>query len=104
MKIIEDYKKLLNADLSSDFKIYKAFEKVEIESLILLAQTKKDIVEKYLDKLRKIKLQITGEDLIKMGYKPSKKFAQVLDAVLQAVIENPTLDHVQQLGMVEKFM
>ncbi len=39
-----------------------------------------------------------------MGYKPSKKFAQVLDAVLQAVIENPTLDHVQQLGMVEKFM
>ena len=104
MKIIEDYKKLLNTDLSSDFKIYKAFEKVEIESLILLAQTKKDIVEKYLDKLRKIKLQITGEDLIKMGYKPSKKFAQVLDAVLQAVIENPTLDHVQQLGMVEKFM
>ena len=104
MKIIEDYKKLLNADLSSDFKVYKAFEKVEIESLILLSQTKKDIVEKYLDKLRKIKIQITGEDLIKMGYKPSKKFAIALDAVLQAVIENPTLDHAQQLGMVEKFM
>ncbi len=103
-KVIDDYKKLLSADLSSDFKVYKAFEKVEIESLILLAQTKKEIVEKYLDKLRKIKLQISGEDLIKLGYKPSRKFAQALDAVLQAVIENPTLNHAQQLDMVEKIM
>lgn len=104
MKVIEDYKKLLSTDLSSDFKVYKAFEKVEIESLILFARTKKEIVEKYLDELRKIKLQISGEDLIKLGYKPSKKFAQVLDAVLQALIKTPTLDHAQQLDMAEKIM
>lgn len=104
MKIIDDYKKLLNTDLSKDFKIYKAFEKLEIESLILLAQTKKDLVERYLNKLRKIKIQINGEDLIKLGYKPSKKIAEALDAVLQAVIENPTLDYAQQLAMAEKIM
>lgn len=103
-KIIEDYKKLLNADLSSGIKIYKAFEKVDIESLILLAQTKKDLVEKYLDELRKIKIQISGEDLIKLGYKPSKRFAEVLDVVLQAVLENPTMNHAQQLTMAEKIM
>lgn len=103
-KIIEDYKKLLNADLSSGIKVYKAFEKVDIESLILLAQTKKDLVEKYLDELRKIKIQISGEDLIKLGYKPSKKFAEVLDVVLQAVLENPTMNHAQQLTMAEKIM
>lgn len=103
-KIIEDYKKLLNADLSSGIKVYKAFEKVDIESLILLAQTKKDLVEKYLDELRKIKIQISGEDLIKLGYKPSKRFAEVLDVVLQAVLENPTMNHAQQLTMAEKIM
>ena len=103
-KIIEDYKKLLKADLSSDIKVYKAFEKVDIESLILLAQTKKDLVEKYLDELRKIKIQISGEDLIKLGYKPSKRFAEVLDVVLQAVLENPTMNHAQQLTMAEKIM
>lgn len=103
-KIIEDYKKLLKADLSSDIKAYKAFEKVDIESLILLAQTKKDLVEKYLDELRKIKIQISGEDLIKLGYKPSKRFAEVLDVVLQAVLENPTMNHAQQLTMAEKIM
>ena len=104
MKIIEDYKKLLRVDSSSDFKIYKEFEKVEIESLILLAQQKKELVEKYLDKLRKIKIQISGEDLIKLGYKPSKKFAQALDAVLQAVIKNPTLEYAQQLAIAKKHM
>lgn len=103
-KIIEDYKKLLNADLSSGIKVYKAFEKVDIESLILLAQTKKDLVEKYLDELRKIKIQISGEDLIKLGYKPSKRFAEVLDVVLQAMLENPTMNHAQQLTMAEKIM
>lgn len=103
-KIIEDYKKLLNADLSTDIKVYKAFEKVDIESLILLAQTKKNLVEKYLDELRKIKIQISGEDLIKLGYKPSKRFAEVLDVVLQAVLENPTMNHAQQLTMAEKIM
>lgn len=103
-KIIEDYKKLLKADLSSGIKVYKAFEKVDIESLILLAQTKKDLVEKYLDELRKIKIQISGEDLIKLGYKPSKRFAEVLDVVLQAVLENPTMNHAQQLTMAEKIM
>lgn len=42
--------------------------------------------------------------MIKLGYKPSKRFAEVLDVVLQAVLENPTMNHAQQLTMAEKIM
>lgn len=102
LKIIDDYKKLFETDLSTDFKVYKAFEKLEIESLILFAQSKKDLVENYLDNLRKIKLQITGEDIKKLGYKPSKTFAIVLDTVLQSILEKPNLTKEQQLEIAQK--
>lgn len=104
IKIIDDYKKLFETDLSTDFKVYKAFEKLEIESLILFAKNEKDLVEYYLEKLRKIHIKITGEDLIKSGYQPSNKFAVALDSVLQAVIENQNLTKEEQLKIAIKNM
>ncbi|MGN1125120.1 MAG: hypothetical protein ACI4SM_02930 [Candidatus Gastranaerophilaceae bacterium] len=104
-QIIDNYKKISNYEFTNEFEIYKTFKKVSIETLLIYAHLKDlGIVKKYLDNLRKIELSITGEDIKKLGYTPSKRFSECLDAVLKAKLENPSLNHAQELDIVKNFM
>ena len=103
-KIIDDYNKLLETDLSDDYKIVKAFEGCEIESLLMYEITKKDgLALKYLDELAEIKPEISGKDLKDMGLPPSEKYSKILDYVLAEKLKNPDLTKNDELELAEKY-
>lgn len=103
-KILDDYNKLLETDLSDDYKIVKAFEGCEIESLLMYEITKKDgLALKYLDELSEIKPEISGKDLKDMGLPPSEKYSKILDYVLAEKLKNPDLTKNDELELAEKY-
>lgn len=91
-EVIEGAKCLLNTELKDDFSIYKAFfpfTPAKKESLLIAAALGKEKeVCHYLDNLANIKLHIKGDDLIELGYKPSKKFKEAFDYVLKEKLKN----------------
>ncbi|MCM1339356.1 MAG: hypothetical protein NC191_06770 [Muribaculaceae bacterium] len=107
-KIVEDYKKIAQTlNLSQkekeyvipDYKIYKAFEGVNIESILMLATKDEKLVEKYLDKLRQIKPEITGKDLQALGIPPSSKYSEIFDYILKEKLKNPKLTKAQEIEL-----
>ena len=103
-KIVEDYEKLLDTDLSNEYKIVKAFDGCEIESLLMYEIVKKDgkAIE-YLDKLAEIKLEISGKDLKEAGLPPSEKYAKILDYILKEKLKNPELTKNDEMKLAEKY-
>ncbi|MFA7658275.1 MAG: hypothetical protein WCY19_02460 [Candidatus Gastranaerophilaceae bacterium] len=102
--IILDAKNLIKSTFSDDFDIYKAFCGKKTETLLILAiQGKEKQVLHYLDNLQKIKLRINGDDLIKLGFKPSKSFGEGLDYVLGEKLKNPNLKKSEELELFKKF-
>lgn len=102
-KIVEDFKNLRCTSLCSDFEIYKAFSSVNVESVIMYSTVKPDIVEHYFDKLRGIKLEINGNDLLNIGIEPSAKYNECFDFVLKHKIDNPNLTKLKELEFVKEF-
>ena len=98
-KILDDFNAI--GSLHNDFEIYKAFEKVQPETLLLYAIMKdKNSAVRYLEKLRDIKIEINGDDLTAIGLKPSKKFSEIFDYVLRKKLENPNLTKEDELKLV----
>ena len=87
MKIIAEIKKLLSTNLkdgTKDDKIYSTFHKLhEISIATYFVLTENKAVEKYLTTLKDIKVLITGNDLIELGYIPSPKFAELFEKILK---------------------
>lgn len=87
MKILAEIKKLLSANLKDDTKdekIYSTFHKLnELSIATYFVLTENKAVEKYLTTLKDIKVLITGNDLINLGYMPSPKFAQIFEKILK---------------------
>jgi len=103
-KVTEDFRGLFDKDLSSDFRIYRAFEGLHVESVLLYAAAKNQgTAERYLEHLRKIKLEITGEDLKALGFEPSKKYAEIFDYVLERKLQNPAMTREDELKLIQKF-
>ena len=50
-----------------------------------------DLINEYLEKTSKIKLEITGQDLISMGIPSGKKIGDILDKILEIKIQNPKM-------------
>lgn len=100
---IESAKSLINTKLSTDFDIYKAFCTQKLETLLILTIFgHKNEVLHYLDNLQKIKLSITGEDLIKLGLEPSKQFGEIFDCLLIEKLKNPKLTKADELKIIKK--
>lgn len=77
--------------------IYHELRNVSLESIsiIKLLNTKhpmlNTLIDEYLSKTSKIKLEITGQDLINMGVKEGKKIGEILDKVLEMKIKNSNM-------------
>lgn len=98
-KILDDFN--ATGELKNDFEIYKAFEKVSTETILLyLILKNKFAAKRYLETLSKIKIEISGEDLLKLGLKPSKKFSEIFDYVLLKKLENPELSKEDEINIV----
>ena len=103
-KILEDFTVLENSDLSGDFAIYKAFENIEIESIILYAVLKDEkIARHYLDDLRGIKIETTGKHLEMAGVEPSPKYKEIFDFLLQKKLENPAMSLEDEIKLIKEF-
>lgn len=78
--------------LKTDFELYKAFENARLETVLLYGILKDEQGARYyLDDLRKIKIEITGDDLKNSGIKPSPKYQQIFDEILKQKLKNPDM-------------
>lgn len=103
-KIIFDYKMLSEYPDKDDFELYKKFRQCNKESVLLYAIYKNyDFAINYLDNLSRIKTEITGDDLIKLGYRPDEKFSKCLDFVLREKFMNPDLTKDEELQIAKNF-
>ncbi len=107
IELTKQEKKIINDSnsigiLHNDFEIYKAFENMAVES-ILLYGIKHDLQAaiKYLDVLRQIKVTITGDDLKKQGIKPSVQYQKIFDAILKEKLKNPKLTKAEELSIAK---
>lgn len=99
-----EYLKSLNLkkDLS-DFEIYKLFENIPIESVIMYSTINNKIVEKFFSDLRSIRIMITGTDLKEMNIPASKKYQKCFDYILARKIETPSLTKQDELQLAREF-
>ena len=103
-KIISDLQSILSVSLTNDFEIYKTFEKCKIETVILYAVLKnKKTAEHYINDLRDIKLDITGENLKELGINPSSEYQKCFDYILQKKLGNPDITLNDEITFAKEF-
>ena len=77
--------------LNPSFIYYLLWPLSEEVLLFAIAKTREKRVEKrifhYLSKLKGTKIQVDGNDLKRMGYKPSPKFTQILEEIKKARLD-----------------
>lgn len=101
-KILDDVPK---EKLNGDFELYKAFQNACIESVLLYGILKDEAgARHYLDDLREIKISITGNDLQKLGIKPSPEYQRIFDDVLRQKLKNPNMTKEDEILCVNLFL
>ena len=90
-KIITDLSGMLHLPrlcCNTNIEIYKFFEdkdKISIAAYYVYTEDQKALY--FYNDLKDIRLLISGEDIIDLGLKPSKKFKELLDKVLEAKLD-----------------
>ena len=104
-KIIEDFTRIANFDQKDDYGMYKMFENMSPETVILYGVMKnKEVAEHYLDDLRDIKVSITGQDLQELGFSPSKKYGECFDFILKEKLKNKNLTIQDEIELAKNFL
>lgn len=93
-----------NIDSINVHKILKDLPSESISILKLLTPAINDLISEYLTKTSKIKLEITGDDLKKMGVKEGKQIGEILDKVLEKKIKNPGMKKEDEIKEVENLL
>ena len=87
--------------LKTDFELYKAFENVRLETVLLYGILKDEQgARHYLDDLKKIKISINGDDLQKLGINPSPKYQQIFDEILKQKLKNPNMTKDDEINII----
>lgn len=102
-KIVDDYKSLSEKNFNSYFDIYKNFENLNLESILMYATIDKTVVETYLDNLRNITLQISGKDLQELGICPSAQYQKCFDFVIKNKLLMPEMTKEQEIELVKEY-
>lgn len=101
-KILDDVPK---EKLNGDFELYKVFQNACLESVLLYGILKDEAgARHYLDDLREIKISITGNDLQKLGIKPSPEYQRIFDDVLRQKLKNPNMTKEDEILCVNLFL
>lgn len=105
LKIIDDYKKLVETNFADKFERYKMFKSCDIEAVLIYGLTKNiDEAKEFLQEQRHIQLNIKPQDLLNLGFSPSKKISQALEAVIRYKLDFPDIDFAKELEIAEKIM
>lgn len=102
-KIFSDVRKLLRLPAPFDnFSVYKFFENVQTESvLIYYLLTKNLSALHFLDDLRFVKLSVTGDDIIALGVKPSSNFQILFDSLLEEKLSGSLHSRLDELNFLK---
>ncbi len=98
-----------NRNLDGTF-VYKLLKGLSPESIEIVKKLCKDIacnaslVDEYLERTSKIKLEISGQDLISMGIPSGKKIGEIMDKILELKIKNPKMTKEDELKEVKRFI
>lgn len=103
-EVLEGVQSLIDEKPSNNLEFYKTYSSQKLETLLILAVSGKEKeVLHYLDNLQKIKLSITGKDLIKLGLKPSKQFNEIFDKVLMEKLKKSAMSKEEEIAIVTRF-
>lgn len=102
-KIISDFDRLKEMTFNSDFEIYQNLKSVSIESIIMYSTINSSTVDRYLLKLKDIKIEITGKDLQNLGIKPSEKYQECFDFILKEKLKNQSMSFNEEILLAKKF-
>ena len=101
-RIVEEYKKI-NFQKDDNYTIYKTFENIPLESVLMYSTQNSKVVEYYLENLRGIKLAISGKDLESIGISPSKEYKKCFEYILKKKINNPTLKLEDEICIAKEY-
>jgi len=87
--------------------IYEILSPLSRETLLfIMAKTKEKMVKKriffYLTQLRDLKIEVDGNDLKKMGYKPSPLFKEILEKVRKAKLDGLVKTKKEEIDYIKK--
>lgn len=97
----------LKAPKMKPSSIYYLLSSYPPEPLILaMARTKSNLVKRriilYLSSLDKVKLEVSGNDLKKMNYKPSPRFSKILEEVKKAKLDGTLETKQEEIEFIKK--
>ncbi len=115
IKIIRDgfnvFNKLKEKQNVDSMIVYRELRNLSLESIAIVTQlirtssfALRNLIDEYINKTSKIKLGITGQDLIKMGVKEGKRVGEILDIVLEMKINNPEMSKEDEIIEAEKLI
>ena len=86
-EILAQYQTIKDLKFNNDIDLYNAFKDLELETLLLYAiSIDEACVVNYLENLSKIKIYITGNDLIKLGIKQGKIYKEIFNQITEEKI------------------
>lgn len=105
IKILMQIRTLLSVDINNNdnegtYKIYKDKENLSVVVYYLI--TGNENVIKYLKDLRGIKVLVTGNDLINLGFTPSKHFSEIFDKILKEKLKGNIKTKEDEIEYIKK--
>ena len=107
VKNMKDAERELKREIKKDFRLYDTVRKYTSELQIIChsrggAHAKN--IRRYFTKLANIKLEINGEDLKELGYRPSPTFKRVLEEVFRQKISGKISGRTKELATAKELM
>jgi len=95
-------------DEHTNFDIYSMFEGLSIESLYVLSimfdDRVKDAVYLYIKRISKIKTEITGRDIIRLGVEPGPNIKKILKRVLKEKINGKIINYDDEINFARNIL
>ena len=105
-EIVNKYNEIKNNIPQSDIEIYRLFNNLPLETIILYGITiDSTIAMRYLDYLAKIKIEINGNDLKRFGIAQGKIYKEIFEYVLAQKFLDNKISKDDEINLVkEKFL
>lgn len=100
--ILQEIHNIKENVVSNNIEIYKKFKNKTEEALCLyeILNEDKDL-QIYFDELKDIKVETTGEDLLKLGLMPSPKFNEILNSILEEKINKNIITKEEEIKFIK---
>ncbi len=102
-------RRLRSSDKLKNSELYSMLNPLAQETIIyIFARSSQRLVRQkidyYLSNLRKVKVGITGKDLVELGFPPSPLFSKVFDALLTARLDGDVRSRADELGLAKTIL